>query len=843
MTRIAPLSRSNLIAFTICSCLPFTASAIDLTVSSYEELKSELERDGEVTVTLNQDLIGGGQISVNSGSITLDGQNHSITWQSSSNNFLQVNSTDSITIQNFGQITYDENGIPINGEGGFVGHKNAPYNMLIKRDCGDALFSSVVFKDNSGSQPSGGTFLYQGLGTLTVQESVFIGNSTPMGQTGAGMGNAGGKFTHISRSLFQGNYAAADGGALYFGRLDEIGPSVDWTPEHFIDKTNFINNSAGRYGGAIANYFSSQPITIRDSSFIGNSSQLGGAISSTGYNDEPALNVTIIADQLNVVFANNTDQALGANDIFLQNSVVNLNASQNKSISFSSGIYGNSGDQGEVLNINKSDVTFHDSAAAFKNEKLTEAPIGGEVQFNAPVQNVTVNLYAGTLSLLKAGDVMRTSVLNFEGLSTLNTQNGELQEILIAQIGFRSNANWAVDVNLNDVSADHLSLADSGRVENTSQSTLQVSDWQVLEDDLSETQVTVNLSADQRLNESNLGLAESGKSAQGPVYLWDVEYLGNGDYRFSRAGGTTDSEPEDFNPEVYGDTVASAGITVVQHSITEGIFANYRDAMTLADEKPEKDPWWVKTIGSSLNMQPKNFGTIDLDYAVAMIGHNFETLNFADNSHLDFGVYGGWVGAKHEYVDNNKIRQNGGFLGGSTFYQKESIWLGLNLNVGWMDNDFTSRNGRADSEMPWLGIGATAGYTFNLPAYRVKVQPSLSASYVLIDNDHYTTARGANVEMDKVHSWELSPGLTVSKTFSNGISAAANVRYAWVDESSGKLTAKDTIGLPAIAFDDYVEYGIAMQRVTDQTTWKFGINRNDMGREGWSGNIYYGWKF
>lgn len=820
--------------------MPFTAYAIDLTVNSYEDLKSGLEQGDNVTVTINQDLQGGSVINVKSGNVVIEGQNHSITWQDSSGDFFRSSGIESLTVQNIGRVTYDDNGIASGGEGGFIGHKGASYNFYFNQNSGDVVFNSVVFRDNSGNQPGSATIHYQGAGSLSILGSLFLNNTLNINSSI--LINLGSKFTLISHSLFQGNHSDYHGGALNFGFWSPIGGEIDRTTAHFIDKTNFVENTTDGYGGAVAMLYSDQQLVFRDSSFIGNASQAGGAIVLFASQQDNGAPLTVIAEDLDVWFKDNTAQQ-GGNDILISDAVLNLNASSDRFISFEGGILGNRGDGRDVVNINKSDVTFIESPQAVDSQTLSTAPVGGEIRFNAPIENVTVNLYGGTLSLLKAGDVMRTSVLNFEGLSKLNTQNGELQDIVIGQIGFGSNANWAVDVNLNDALADQLSLADSGIVENTTQSTLLVSDWQVLEDDLSATQVTVNLSADQRLNESNMGLAESGKSAQGPVYLWDVEYLGNGDYRFSRAGGTIDPEPEDFNPEVYGDTVARAGITVIQHSITEGIFANYRDAMTLVDEKPEKDPWWVKTIGSTLNMQPKNFGTIDLDYAVAMIGHNFETLNFGDDSHLDFGIYGGWVGAKHEYVDNNKIRQNGGFLGASSFYQKESLWLGLNLNVGWMDNDFTSRDGRADSEMPWLGIGATARYTFNLPAYRMKIQPSLSASYVRIDNDHYKTARGANVEMDKVHSWELSPGLTVSKTFSNGISAAANVRYAWVDESSGKLTAKDTINLPAIAFDDYMEYGIAMQKITDQTTWKIGINRNDMGREGWSGNIYYGWKF
>lgn len=97
--------------------------------------------------------------------------------------------------------------------------------------------------------------------------------------------------------------------------------------------------------------------------------------------------------------------------------------------------------------------------------------------------------------------------------------------------------------------------------------------------------------------------------------------------------------------------------------------------------------------------------------------------------------------------------------------------------------------------------------------------------------------------MDRLHSWEFSPAVSVSKLFTNGISVAANVSYTWGDEKGGDLTAQKSVRLPSVVFDDYVEYGLTVQQRTEKTNWALGVNRNDQGREGWNVHAYYAWQF
>ena len=81
-----------------------------------------------------------------------------------------------------------------------------------------------------------------------------------------------------------------------------------------ITDTDFANNSAGKYGGAI--YYSN-----------GNKDT----------KDNPTL--TINAKNQDVVFTNNKAEKGG--DIYLNNSTANLNASNGKQIVFNSGVAGN----------------------------------------------------------------------------------------------------------------------------------------------------------------------------------------------------------------------------------------------------------------------------------------------------------------------------------------------------------------------------------------------------------------------------------------------------------------------------------------------------------------------
>jgi hypothetical protein len=115
------------------------------------------------------------------------------------------------------------------------------------------------------------------MGTATITNSSFTGNSTAPGSGGGGgaIQNDAGLLT-ITNSGFVGNTSAASGGAIRNGTNTTGGTLT-------ITNSNFTGNSAPfGPGGAIQNPNASGTITITNSIFENNTARQNGAINSLG---------------------------------------------------------------------------------------------------------------------------------------------------------------------------------------------------------------------------------------------------------------------------------------------------------------------------------------------------------------------------------------------------------------------------------------------------------------------------------------------------------------------------------------------------------------------------------
>jgi hypothetical protein len=216
--------------------------------------------------------------------------------------------------------------------------------------------------------------------------------------------------------------------------------------------------------------------------------------------------------------------------------------------------------------------------------------------------------------------------------------------------------------------------------------------------------------------------------------------------------------PFNYNPDIYAGQVAALSTGIIQHAIADSVFAEAGLAgnFLATDEKPERKPWWGKVRGADLNLKTKNFYGIDYDYALAMIGHQFEPIKTASGD-VEFGAYLGAATANAKYA-SNKVRQNGGFIGGSVLYRNGHAFAGAHANFGIMNN---RAKGYSDNSFttPWIGLGATAGYTFEMPAIRTAVTPLVDFSCVNIQSKDYTTGQGARVKNSSLNSFEVAPGV------------------------------------------------------------------------------------
>jgi CSLREA domain-containing protein len=148
----------------------------------------------------------------------------------------------------------------------------------------------------NGSSSSAGGAIYDYLGTLTVSQCVFAGNS------GGTVDNeyAGGAISFLSsgtltvtNTSFSGNSATGGGGAIFNGGTLIVADSAfsgNSVPRNFggavlsdggtetVTNSTFSGNAApGEYGGAIAVY-GSGTVSATNDTFSGNSSGVGGAV-------------------------------------------------------------------------------------------------------------------------------------------------------------------------------------------------------------------------------------------------------------------------------------------------------------------------------------------------------------------------------------------------------------------------------------------------------------------------------------------------------------------------------------------------------------------------------------
>ncbi len=165
-------------------------------------------------------------------------------------------------IDNLGTLTVRNSVFSGNTASGGGGIYNGNDSTLVGLTVVDSIFT------NNTSNGGGGI---GSIGTTIVDNSVFVGNSSVAYNTGSelaggggGIGSGGNALT-VNSSEFINNSAASGGGAIgSSGPLSVLG-------------STFINNTSPVQGGGIED-FSDFPVTVRDCDFVGNSAAYGGGI-------------------------------------------------------------------------------------------------------------------------------------------------------------------------------------------------------------------------------------------------------------------------------------------------------------------------------------------------------------------------------------------------------------------------------------------------------------------------------------------------------------------------------------------------------------------------------------
>jgi outer membrane autotransporter protein len=346
--------------------------------------------------------------------------------------------------------------------------------------------------------------------------------------------------------------------------------------------------------------------------------------------------------------------------------------------------------------------------------------------------------------------------------------------------------------------------------------------------------------------DENTGSADSGSSdTEDSDSGSDAEDTGNADEDTgpdaeTGSGSSAPDTPFNYNPDVYGGEIAALGVTVIQHAVSDAVFS---EAGLNGAAAPERRQWWGTVRGADLNLKTKNFYGTEYDYALAIVGHNFEPRATAAGS-LEFGAYLGAATGSAKY-SKSKVRQNGGFAGGSVVLKNGAAFVGAQAAFGVMNNRL---RGNTDTSFttPWFGAGATAGFAFDVPAADLTLTPRINLSYVRVTGRSYTTGLGATVENAALHAFETSPSVRLDKRFGAGWSAFGEARYAFVSKNGGRSTASygsNVSALPAVADKNYAEYGIGIRKETKNAGVSLNVSRADGGRSGWAGSLRADFRF
>ncbi|WP_180946944.1 cell wall-binding repeat-containing protein, partial [Peptostreptococcus faecalis] len=164
---------------------------------------------------------------------------------------------------------------------------------------GDLKIKNSIFKENEAV--NGGALYPNGVGTVEITESQFIGNKATSQGGGAYLYPAydDGTNTLIKDSLFENNNAELAGGGLFLVAGVDINGKID------IENSTFKNNSSNNFAGGVSiAALEKMPVNINKSTFDGNTSLWGGGINlyDSGNNE-----VTITDS----IIKNNTAKIIG----------------------------------------------------------------------------------------------------------------------------------------------------------------------------------------------------------------------------------------------------------------------------------------------------------------------------------------------------------------------------------------------------------------------------------------------------------------------------------------------------------------------------------------------------
>lgn len=755
-----------------------------------------------------------------------------------------------ITNSQFNNNLSESGGAAIYNQGANAGN----YNTIVNVMSGNSFINNLAVNDRTNPTAVGGSSVGGAIlnasgsgggkdGTLKIKGTSLTNNGRVyfkgnVAENGGAITNQG--IANIEYAVFENNGVTTEnaniktvnGGALYNITQNQKAVTT-------VKNSLFTGNQATQQGGAI--YNASGKVIVMDSTFDhnkANTSQSGGAIYTfTGAET--------------IIRANNKDTTIGYYNSETDNSIVNaedtvafasgatgsLQAAAGKNLTFYSNVYGN----GATININDK---YTDESGIFEST--------GTVRFanEAQITNSNIVLNNGRLSFDHDRNLGSTTqptlannlILNGGTLDLLNYEFVEPQ-LYVNNLTLNGDTRIELDVNLAaekmDTLLDGVNVGSFGDGTNPANGNLIVSAMKSTTD-TNASSVDI-LFTDSEYLEGHVGLDNEAAIIEGPIYQYAVKHTS-----ISHSGGSTSplAAGEWFNFSRLGNSntiipgpVAAQAAFLLMDNIYRQSFANmdmvtlmtpeermawkmrnkyaYADAIHRGVYAPnilpeERDGWYLRPFTNFENVPLKNGPKVSNVFYGTLIGGESDIIDLGHGWDGNFSFFGAYHGS-HQAYNGSSIWQNGGSIGGVATAYKGNFFTGVTANVGASAARTSHAFGSEDFPILMTGAAWKSGYNWGLLKNKLVIQPSYMMSYTFVNVFDYTNAAGVNITQDPLHAIEFIPGIKVIGNLPNGWQPYAALNMTWIAMDRTKFYAND-VALTRLGIKPFVEYGVGLQK-------------------------------
>lgn len=200
----------------------------------------------------------------------------------------------------------------------------------------------------------------------------------------------------------------------------------------------------------------------------------------------------------------------------------------------------------------------------------------------------------------------------------------------------------------------------------------------------------------------------------------------------------------------------------------------------------------------------------------------------------EWGLFGGYLGGnqKNNFLD---MAAAGGYIGLYSGYSIQKFNLSVALNAGVLSTNATNEYGTDEFANTWAGAALNATYNISLDD-TFTIQPGIYAGYTWIGSANYTSASGDAIANSNFNIFEVAPSIRAIKHIAAGWVGYIGVKYVFMYNNGGDVAIGDTQFNELIS-DDYVDYGIGIEKSIDRFNIALHLNRHDGGRTGWNGGF------